>query len=119
MVTAVWITFGVTYGASLIGALVFVGLEPELAAPLFVPLIGAGISGQFLISDGSGDPEPITFGMLAWLCSMIQTTSFVIALVGHRQRHNRNRGRGGAESRGFTVASGPGDRLGLSVAGWF
>lgn len=118
MIIAGWTTFGVTYGLSLLVGLVMTGIEPELGWPMLLPLIGTAGAGQNIFYDAEGEPELVGLGMMVWLNSMFQITSFLIAVFGHRIAR-QGEGEGGRARRGVTLAAGPGSGPGLSVAGWF
>jgi hypothetical protein len=67
-----------------------------------------------------GEPELIFLGMLAWLNAAFQTTSFIIALMGHRERRRIEGRRASSPSgRGVSVAVLPGETPGLAMSGWF
>jgi len=120
MVSAGWATFTSTYVIALVTGAIFSAGEPEIGGPLFVPLVGPMVTGLRIWTWAEGEPEVVLMGMLAWLNAAFQTTSFIIALMGHRERR-RTEGRraSSAPPRGASVAVLPGETPGLAVSGWF
>ena len=120
MIPAGWATFGATYGIALIFGASFMALEPEIGGPGIVPLIGTAIVGVNTWYQAGDEPGLVALGMMAWLNSMFQITSFIIAMFGHRQRRADDRRRASSSRRrGFTVAALPGENPGIAVSGWF
>ncbi len=120
MIAAGWATFGATYGISLVFGAIFMAADPEIGGSAIVPLVGTAVTAQNVWYNCGESPDCTVLGMMSWLNSMFQITSFIIAIFGHRYRRNqRARRLASRRNRGITVAAIPGETPGLALSGWF
>lgn len=108
-----WTIFGGSYGTAFIMGTVFMMMEPEVAWPLMLPLVGPIVEAGFVFAEG--DEELIVLGILGILSSGLQIAGFTMAIMGHVRGRRAQREQEGQDRGVALLPTGNG----LALAGWF